>query len=333
MAIVTLEHIAIAELIIYIPTALVTILVVLRHGFHKQLGWIYLCIFSAIRVGGAVMETLSTRNANNSTYKEWAIIIQSVGLSPLLLSTLGLLKRVFDETSQHMPSSPESKRNTILQGLSSSGVGGKLIGIYSQRATAISRRSKLIQLLHLPALIALILSISGGTNQTSSTVSNHTSGKTQTCVAIIIFLIIYIATCILWIITTRDISVMVSSQKRIFLCVLLALPFIAVRILYSLICDFGNNPQFSLISGDPEIQLVMATFEEFVVVLIYTILGVITPKSVSNAVTDAREQETYHMTGDAEHGRYHQNTDRLTYEESMYAHAAAQAVHNQHVRR
>lgn len=94
MAIVTLEHIAIAELIIYIPTALVTILVVLRHGFHKQLGWIYLCIFSAIRVGGAVMETLSTRNANNSTYKEWAIIIQSVGLSPLLLSTLGLLKRV-----------------------------------------------------------------------------------------------------------------------------------------------------------------------------------------------------------------------------------------------
>ena len=94
MAVVTPEHVAIAELIIYIPTVLLTILVVLRHGFHKQLGWIYLSIFSGIRVGGAVMEILSTKNPNNANDKEWALILQSVGLSPLLLSTLGLLKRV-----------------------------------------------------------------------------------------------------------------------------------------------------------------------------------------------------------------------------------------------
>ena len=95
MAIVTAEHVAIAELVVYIPTALLTIFVVLRHGFHKQLGWIYLCTFSAIRIIGAIMEILSTRNPNNSTDKEWATILQSVGLSALLLSTLGILKRVY----------------------------------------------------------------------------------------------------------------------------------------------------------------------------------------------------------------------------------------------
>ncbi|KAB8077722.1 hypothetical protein BDV29DRAFT_167701 [Aspergillus leporis] len=53
--------------------------------------------------------------------------LQSVGLSPLLLSSLGLLKRVFDEIPQHMPSGPDSQHNVILQGLSSSsGIANKL---------------------------------------------------------------------------------------------------------------------------------------------------------------------------------------------------------------
>ncbi|KAJ5382127.1 hypothetical protein N7517_000038 [Penicillium concentricum] len=335
MAVVTAEHVAIAELIIYIPTALLTIWVVLRHGFHKQLGWIYLSIFSGIRVGGAVMEILSTKNPNNANDKEWALILQSVGLSPLLLSTLGLLKRVFDETSQHVPSSPDSKRNIFLQVFASFGITGRLMKIYSKRATATSRRSKVVQLLHLPALIALILAISGGTDQASSDISDHASGKTKTRVAIILFLAIYVATCTLWTITVRDIGIMVSSQNRIFFCVLLALPFIAIRILYSLISDFGNNHQFSIVDGDTRIQLVMATLEEFVVVLMYTIVGLITPKSVSVAgMTDSRQQETFRTTADVENGRRHRHADRPPYDEVPYAQAAAQEAYNQqHVRR
>lgn len=93
------------------------------------------------------------------------------------------------------------------------------------------------------------------------------------------FLLIYIATCILWVITVHDLGKMETSQKRIFICVFLALPLIAVRLLYSLISDFGNNPKFSLIDGDITIQIVMATIEEFAVVFMYTVLGLITPRS------------------------------------------------------
>ncbi|KAJ5493550.1 hypothetical protein N7463_009637 [Penicillium fimorum] len=319
MAVVTAEHVAIAKLIIYIPTALLTIWVVLRHGFHKQLGWIYLSIFSGIRVGGAVMEILNTKNPSNANDKEWTLILQSVGLSPLLLSTLGLLKRVFDETSQHVPSSPDSKRNIFLQIFASFGITGRL---------------KIVQLLHLPALIALILAISGGTDQASSNISDHASGKTKTRVAVILFLAIYVAACTLWTITVRDIGIMVSSQNRIFFCVLLALPFIAIRILYSLISDFGNNHQFSIVDGDTRIQLVMATLEEFVVVLMYTVLGLITPKSVSIAgMTDSRQQETRHTAEDAETGRRHRHADRPPYDEVPYAQAAAQEAYSQqHIR-
>lgn len=90
----TAENIAIAELVVYIPIALLTLLVIFRHGFHKQLGWIYLSIFSGIRIAGAIMEILSIKSPDNENDREWAIILQSVGLSPLLLATLGLLKRM-----------------------------------------------------------------------------------------------------------------------------------------------------------------------------------------------------------------------------------------------
>ncbi|KZM25087.1 hypothetical protein ST47_g3778 [Ascochyta rabiei] len=281
MFVITAEHVAIAELVVYIPIFLLTLWVVLRHGAHKQLGWIYVLIFSIIRVAGAVMEILSTKNADDTTDKEWAVILQSVGLSPLLLSTLGILKRVFDEISEH---SPSAGRNMALQGLGSSrGLIGKIAGIYTKRATAASRRSRAVQLLHIPALIALVLAIMGGTDQASSDVSKHASGQTETHAAVIVFILIYMAACVLWAISARDFSIMSSSQTRIYLCVLLALPLLAVRILYSVISAFSHRKQFSTIDGDETIRLVMATIEEFLVVFMYTILGVITPRSTNKS--------------------------------------------------
>ncbi|KAL3470776.1 hypothetical protein BJX99DRAFT_250981 [Aspergillus californicus] len=277
MAVVTAEQVAIAELAVYIPIAFVTIWVVFRHGFHKQLGWIYLSIFSVVRIAGAIMQIESHNHPDNSSDKEWATILQSVGLSPLLLATLGLLKRVFDEVTSRVASS--STGQTMQTLAASSGILGKFFGIYSKRATATSRRSRVVQLLHLPALISLILAISGGTDQASSSPSDQKSGKSETRAAIIIFLVIYIAACLLWMITIRDLPSMVSAQKRIFFTVFLALPFIAVRMLYSLIADFGHNDKFSFVNGDATIQLVMATIEEFVVVVVYTVAGVLTPKS------------------------------------------------------
>ncbi|GLA12561.1 hypothetical protein AnigIFM62618_008507 [Aspergillus niger] len=280
MTAVTEKGIAIAELIVYIPISIVTLFVVLRHGFHRQLGWIYLFIFSGVRIAGAVMEILSETHPDNTTDLEWAIILQSVGLSPLLLSSLGLLKRVFDEICDHVPSTQDSGFTMVLQKLSSfSSVAAKLMGIYNKRATAISGRSKVVQLIHIPALIALVLSIIGGINQYSSDTSDHSGGRTETLVGIILFLAIYIILCNLWSTTVKDLPRMVPSQKRIVVVVLLALPLIACRLLYSLIADFGHDRRFSLVDGNVTIRLCMAIIEEFLVVLMYTVLGVFTPRS------------------------------------------------------
>jgi hypothetical protein len=90
----TAEGIAYSELVVYIPIFLLTAIIIFRHGFQKQLGWIYLTIFCVVRIAGAIFEIKREQSPTNKTDIEWAEILQSVGLSPLLMASLGLLKRV-----------------------------------------------------------------------------------------------------------------------------------------------------------------------------------------------------------------------------------------------
>ncbi|KAL4926624.1 uncharacterized protein BDV17DRAFT_293417 [Aspergillus undulatus] len=279
MTAITESGVAIAELIVYIPTALANIFILFRHGIHKQLGWIFLSIFCALRIAGAILQILSDKNPGDMALLEWAVILKSIGLSPLLLASLGFLKRVFDETTSRVPS---VKNRQVIESVgASNGLIGRLIRIYNKKATTTSRRSRTIQLLHIPAIIALALAISGGLDTASSDASDQSDGRAKTRGAVVLFLIIYIALVFLWGITLRDLrrGVIGGSQKRIYLAVFLALPFMAVRVVYSMISAFGSDRRFSVIYGDVGVRLGMATIEEFVVVFMYTVLGVVTPRA------------------------------------------------------
>lgn len=169
--------------------------------------------------------------------------------------------------------------------------------IYTKRATATSRRSRAVQLLHVPALIALILVISGVTDEFSDDVTEHAGGKTKAQAGVIIYVLLYLATFLIWAITLPDFRNMQSSQTRMFLCVMVALPLIAVRLVFTLISTFGNNPQFAVVGGDEAIRLGMTSVEEFVVVIMYTILGVFTPKFVEREATSGRGSDVEQADG------------------------------------
>lgn len=123
---------------------------------------------------------------------------------------------------------------------------------------------------------------------------------------------------------------MASSQKRLFLGIFIALPLIAVRLLYSLITDFGNNPKFSLIDGDAGVQLGMATIEEFIVVCMYTILGLITPRSSIDPAVGGGiiSQDAYGLATEAVNGR-HAGAASSPYDDVPYAQAGAQHAYSQ----
>jgi len=90
----TEKIIAIFELGAYIPIMNVLLVIIFRHGtWRKQFGWIFLIYFSSIRIVGGVLELLSVSHPDHTGEVKTAIILQAVGLSPLLVASLLFLKR------------------------------------------------------------------------------------------------------------------------------------------------------------------------------------------------------------------------------------------------
>jgi hypothetical protein len=87
------DIVAAIELIFYIPTAILAAIICLRHGFNRSSGWIYTLLLCIVRIAGAVCQFLSRHN-HSTNLVETKTIIDSIGLSPLLLATLGLLSRL-----------------------------------------------------------------------------------------------------------------------------------------------------------------------------------------------------------------------------------------------
>lgn len=83
------EDVAIVQLTIFLLLAFPQAYVLYRHGWTGFLGWVLLLALSIMQAagGGMTVQSLSSKG----TITEGAMIISSVGISPLLLSVLGVL--------------------------------------------------------------------------------------------------------------------------------------------------------------------------------------------------------------------------------------------------
>jgi amino acid transporter len=120
-------------------------------------------------------------------------------------------------------------------------------------------------------LVALILAIVGATSVSNP---SQIESNTEVHAAIILFLIVYImivAMALFAVCCTRQIP----DEERILLkAVILALPFIFVKILYSLLSAFSGLSVFNFVTGSKTADLCMAVLEEMVVVLLYLFAGI-----------------------------------------------------------
>src|SRR3954467_12272430 len=91
--------VAIGELVVYIPSFFIAFFLAFRHGFHKSSGWYFLIVFSLARIIGPCMQLAAINNPSVSLYTG-ALILQNVGLSPLILATLGFLSRVIESINR-----------------------------------------------------------------------------------------------------------------------------------------------------------------------------------------------------------------------------------------
>ena len=72
------------------------------------------------------------------------------------------------------------------------------------------------------------------------------------------------------------------------IAILAALPFLAVRLLYSILADFEDNNTFNIINGNATVQLCMAVIEEFIITIFFLAAGLAAPslKSVRSGVEE-----------------------------------------------
>jgi prolipoprotein diacylglyceryltransferase len=92
MALDSTTRLAIAELIIYIFLLPLTFFLLIRHGKRGILGWLFLAVFCILRI---ISSALQIREYNQVSHGKpsttTAGIVNSVGVSPLLLSVAGII--------------------------------------------------------------------------------------------------------------------------------------------------------------------------------------------------------------------------------------------------
>jgi uncharacterized membrane protein len=185
------------------------------------------------------------------------------------------------------------------------------------RKTAKPLPPMIFRLVGLFALVAVILSIVGATEN-----SNITSGlinvKTQAGLAL--YIVAWVGVCGLFILVANRSKSIEDGEHRLLLAVGIALPLILVRLIYSCIYTFGHKKAFSMLSGNVTIQLVMSVLEEIVIVLVCLGIGLtlkVRPNpenthqaSVSSRPEDLVELESGTSRGQVQKQRQHQRPKR-----------------------
>lgn len=84
--------IAIVQLVVFGPSVVLAAVICARHGFSRNAGWIYILLLTLTRCAGATYQLVYDAQPSQSLAIA-VVVLNSVIISPLLLSLLGLLSR------------------------------------------------------------------------------------------------------------------------------------------------------------------------------------------------------------------------------------------------
>ena len=256
--------VSIAEIIVYVPALFTAGFLAVRHGLGQNSGWLFLIIFCLARIIGPCMQLATISDPTNTSLYTGSAILQNVGLSPLELAAIGLLSRLLDSIHR-------TKRTFL--------------------------HSSMFHVIHLIIVIGLILGIVGGVNASDSYISSGFKQYTPTDLnkaGTILFIVSYIAIVTLTAVMSFHVGSAEKGEKRLFMAVALSLPFLLVRLIYSIISTFTKNKSFNLLNGSPTVVLCVALIEEFIVVALYEGTGLTLKKVPKEVHFEATQQIPSH---------------------------------------
>ena len=84
---------SIVELIFYIPMSTTGFYLCWKHSFSRSSGWIFILLLCLVRGVGSVINLVTYSSPSVGLYQAVATM-DAIGISPLLLATLGLISRL-----------------------------------------------------------------------------------------------------------------------------------------------------------------------------------------------------------------------------------------------
>lgn len=209
------DHIAIAQLAVFAPCFVAAVYLGLRHGFWKSSGWYFLIVLTLARIIGSSFRLATISDAKNvSLYVGW-MILNNVGLSPLILALLGLIGRIIEGIRRNGQTLVESKYRKLIDTL---------------------------------LLVAMIVGIVGGTNSTYTVTAVGTQVQYDELVRVSVGLTIggFVLLVLEALLVLFRYNKIEDGEHRLLVAVFLALPFVLVRLIYSCLKVFGNSASSTL---------------------------------------------------------------------------------------
>lgn len=246
------EVLFIIELIFWPPTLGLALFVAYKQGFSRQLGWFSLILLGTFRIIGAATGIGAILNPDNGGLIETSMICESVGLISLVGALTGLIFRV----QRNLP-----PNHSILGALPA-------------------------RLIHLATMAALVMSILAGSDfSDQNSASDQAQGRKFIKIAIGLLsgILVFSGGVAVFTRAVQMRHITAPGEPRLVNCTVIALPLIAVRLIYAWLGAVeGTDSVFNIFSsttGAVVARSLMQVLVELVVTGIFLWAGMTVPKS------------------------------------------------------
>jgi hypothetical protein len=247
-------HLSIAILIFYVFGLPLGIYICIKHGIGRHLGWVYLATLPIVRiVGSACLIGAEASQSKSVALYTIAAVLNAIGLVPLLFALMGMMKRVND-------------------------------GMHNAHLSP-----RIFQLIHLATLAALGLGVAAGVEGSpGNDPSSLANAKTYRKVSAILLIVVYIALAGITTLSFARLSSAWQGDRILVFCGLFALPFLFVRVLYTILVAFvTSSATFNPISPSVYVQAFMQVVMEFIIFALFCFAGL-----QASSTKESREHHT-----------------------------------------
>lgn len=246
-----LNGIAIAQICFFVPSLAVAIFLASRHGFGRSAGWLYLILFSTVRILGAALELATINDPTSIGLAVGAFTLQSIGLAPLILVMLASVGRVLE-------------------------------GIRFTHPTPLTPQH--LRFVQIIVILAMVLGAVGGSflsgaitdfyehPSSSGTYAIPVESQVGAALMIVGFAVVILIAGS----TLPHLSYVPAGEKRLLLAIGLAAPFVLVRLIFSAMASLSSNVSFRAYGGGQTyvtLFLAMSVIMEIIAVIIFESIG------------------------------------------------------------